>query len=307
MKVRAILNPRAGLRARSAIDHMKQGHPSWRDLEVKLTERAGHARELAAEGAAQGCDLVVAVGGDGTANEVAAGLLGSNTTFGLVPMGSGNGLARTLRIPLRPDRALAVLADAVPRRMDVGFLGERLFLNVAGAGFDAAVGAAFHDPSQRGTRRGIWPYVRLGIGMALRYQAAHGVLEAGDFRFQGRVLIAAFVNGRQYGAGAKLAPGARLDDGLLDVVVVEDCSRLSMFLNAPRLFTGSIEAFGSYRRVRAARAVLTFDRPMDGHRDGEPEAPAARIEARVEPRALQVLVPRATAEDPTGPFGSDHP
>jgi diacylglycerol kinase (ATP) len=297
----AILNPRAGLAAERARAALARS-PRWREAVVRVTGAPGDARRFAAEAAALGAEHVLAIGGDGTANEAAWGLLGTSTTFGLVPMGSGNGLARTLGIPLPPDRALATLAEAVPRAMDVGMIDGRPFLNVAGAGFDAQVGLEFHEHGRRGGRRGVFTYVWLSLRRALTYRAETWVLEAGDLRFEGRALIVAFVNGRQYGGGAVLAPGARLDDGVLDMVVIEDAPPLEMVWNATRLFRGGIERYRRYRHLPAASAVLTPARPAPYHRDGEPEPPAPRLEVSVRPRALQILVPRATADDPGGPF-----
>lgn len=245
---------------------------------------------------------MLAIGGDGTANEVAWGLLGTATVLGVVPMGSGNGLARTIGLPLAPDRALATLAEAVPRAMDVGMINGRPFLNVAGAGFDAQVGLDFHEHGRRGGRRGVFTYVRLSLLRAFRYQAESWVLGAGEGRFEGRALVVAFVNGRQYGGGAVLVPGARLDDGLLDVVVIEDAPAMELVWNSTRLFLGGIERYRRYRHLPAATAVLTATGPVPHHRDGEPEAASLRVEASVLPRALRILVPRATAEDARGPF-----
>ena len=302
MRVLAILNPRAGLAAQRAHEAVRRGRPSWGEVEVKVTGKPGDARTWAGEAARAGVDLVLAVGGDGTANETAWGLLGSRATLGLVPVGSGNGLARTLGIPLRPERTLASLEDAVRRRMDVGMVNGRPFLNVAGAGFDAAVGAKFHARGRRGGRRGLFTYVWLSLGESVRYRSQQWTLQAGAQRFEGRALVVAFVNGRQYGGAAVIAPGARLDDGLLDMVVVEDAPLAEVLVNAPRLFLGGIERFRRYRRMAAAEAVLTGAAPALFHRDGEPEPAADRLEVRVEPRALSVLVPRATAENPHGPF-----
>ncbi|HUG52600.1 MAG TPA: YegS/Rv2252/BmrU family lipid kinase, partial [Vicinamibacteria bacterium] len=262
----------------------------------------GDARRFAAEAAERGAEHVLAIGGDGTANETAWGLLGTSTTLGLVPMGSGNGLARTLGIPLRPAPALATLAQAVPRTMDVGMVNDRPFLNVAGAGFDAQVGLDFHEHGGRGGRRGVFTYVRLSLRRALTYKAEVCVVDAGERRFEGRALVVAFVNGRQYGGGAVLVRGARLDDGVLDVVVIEEAPPLEMVLNAARLFVGGIERFRRYRHLPAASVLLTTPSPTPFHRDGEPEPPAPRLEVSVQPRALRILVPRATAEDPLGPF-----
>jgi YegS/Rv2252/BmrU family lipid kinase len=296
------LNPRAGVAARRALEAVRRGRPRWGEVGVKVTTGPGDARQWAEEAAKDGVDLLLVAGGDGTANEAAWGLLGSGTTLGLVPVGSGNGLARTLGIPLRPERALACLEDGVGRRMDVGMVNGRPFLNVAGAGFDAAVGAEFHARGRRGGRRGVFTYVWLSLGESLRYRPQQWTLQAGAHAFEGRALLVAFVNGRQYGGAAVIAPGARLDDGLLDIVVVEDAPVAEILANAPRLFLGGIERFRRYRRLAAPAAVLTGATPAPFHRDGEPEPAADRLEVSLTPRALSVLVPRATAEDPRGPF-----
>jgi YegS/Rv2252/BmrU family lipid kinase len=299
----AILNPRAGLaaaRARAALERS----PRWRGTAVRVTTAPGDAKRFAEEAAAAGAEHVLSIGGDGTANEIAWGLLGTPAVLGLVPMGSGNGLARTLRLPLSPDGALASLADGVPRAMDVGMINGRPFLNVAGAGFDAEIGVAFHEHGRRGGRRGIFTYVRLSLARSLSYRAESWTLAAGDGRFDGRAFVIAFVNGRQYGAGATLVPGSRLDDGLLDVVVIEDAPAYELVWNASRLFLGGIERFRRYHHHPATTAVLTAGRTFHHHRDGEPEDATDRLEATVVPRALRILVPRVTAGDPGGPFGS---
>jgi len=301
MKGVAILNPRAGLAAARARAALERSEP-WRGMEVRLTTAPGDARRLASEAAAGGAETVLAIGGDGTANEIAWGLLGTSAALGLVPMGSGNGLARTLGIPLKPDRALATLADAVPRAMDVGMVNGRPFLNVAGAGFDAQVGLDFHEHGRRGGRRGVFTYVWLSVLRTLNYRAESWVLDAGAQKFEGRAYIVAFVNGRQYGGGAVLVPGARLDDGLLDIVVIEDAPALEMAWNAPRLFFGTLSKYRRYRHIASPTAVLSATGAVPYHRDGEPESTSGRLEASILPRALRILVPRDTVNDPHGPF-----
>src|SRR5262249_40276437 len=276
----------------------------WPHLEVKITTQPGDAQAWAQEAAGLGCQLVLSAGGDGTANEVARGLLGSRTAMGLVPVGSGNGLARVLGVSLNPWRAAARLREAVPRRIDVGLVNGRPFLNAAGAGFDAAVGAAFHRRGQEGGRRGVLTYVRLGLGMAFGYRSESWRLEAGPQGYEGPALIVAFLNGRQYGGGAVVAPRARLDDGLLDVIVIEDAPRFAILWNAPRGFWNNIEGFGGYGHFQAQEAVLTSRGPVSHHRDGEPEPGEPRMHVTLAPRALEVLVPRPCAEDPAGPFSA---
>jgi len=298
----AILNPRAGLRARRARAALEQAQMPWA-VEIAETTEPGHAVELARTAAARGDAVVLAVGGDGTANEVAAGLLSSETALGVVPMGSGNGLARALGLPLQPAPALRALAGSVVRRMDVGTANGRPFLNVAGAGFDAVVGLAFHEHARRGGRRGILTYVRKGFRAMFSYRAQALRLEAAGQVFDGSALLVTFANGPQYGAEAVIAAGARLDDGLIDMVVLEDATVAELLLHAPRLFLGGLERFRRYRRLAAASAVLTLPIPTPFHRDGECDPAETRVEIAVLPRALKILVPAATAADPNGPFG----
>jgi YegS/Rv2252/BmrU family lipid kinase len=302
VRVRAILNPRAGVSARRALEDVRRGRPSWRDLEVTLTTGPGDALRLAREAAEARADLVLAVGGDGTANEVARGLLGTGVPLGIVPAGSGNGLARALGIPRSPSRALDALESAVVRRIDVGTVNGVPFLNVAGVGFDALVGWAFHRAGRNGGRRGIFTYVRISLALVRSYEPVPLHLEAGAERFAGRPFLVAFANGPQYGGGAVINPGARLDDGRFELVVYDDRPFLAILACAPRLFLGGIERVRGYRRIPATRAVVTMERPIEHHRDGEPEPAALRLEIALQPRVLPLLVPRATAEDPDGPF-----
>ncbi|MFI5006057.1 MAG: diacylglycerol/lipid kinase family protein [Solirubrobacterales bacterium] len=302
MKVRAILNPNAGVGARRALEDVQRGRPSWKDLEVRLTTGPGEAVELARAAAAAGTELVLAVGGDGTVNEAARGLLGSGVPLGIVPIGSGNGLARALRIPRSPALALAALENAVVRPIDVGTVNGLPFLNVAGVGFDALVGWAFHRAGREGGRRGFLTYVRISLALLRSYEPAALRIEAAGQVVEGRPFIVAFANGVQYGGGAVVNPGARLDDGRFEVLVFEKGSALGILATASRMFAGGIERSQRYRRIQTDGAVLTSEAPIEHHRDGEPEPGARRLEIGLLPRALPLLVPRATAEDPTGPF-----
>ena len=166
MRAVAIANPRAGLAAQRAIQAVEARPGRWPELKLWTTSGPGQARELARTAVEEGFDVVLAVGGDGTANEVAGGLLGSSVALGVVPAGSGNGLARTLRIPLDAAGALRTLATGVTLRMDVGRINGRPFLNVGGAGFDAAVGQEFHARALRGGRRGVMSYARIAFAMS---------------------------------------------------------------------------------------------------------------------------------------------
>jgi diacylglycerol kinase family enzyme len=217
-------------------------------------------------------------------------------------VGSGNGLARSLGLSRNPVAALRELSGAVTRLMDVGFANERPFLNVAGAGFDAVIGRAFQE---KGGRRGLLSYIRLSLAHSYRYVPDELTLEVDEGRFVSRPLIIVAVNGRQYGAGAILAPKGRLDDGLLSVVAFEHASLPEIFWNVPRLFSGTLSRSRRFRSFETRQAVISAGRPFPHHSDGEPEAPSPRLVLRLEPRSLPVLVPSAVAFDPEGPFSQE--
>jgi diacylglycerol kinase (ATP) len=304
VKVRAILNPRAGVAARGTREAIERGRPSWKDYAVYLTREPGHATELAREAVAAGADAVLAVGGDGTVNEVARGLLGSRAALGIVPVGSGNGLARALRIPLHPGAALCALESGTRRRMDVGSLNDRLFLNVAGTGFDAAVSQAFHDRGRRGGRRGLIGYLRLSLLELRAYRAPRLLIEAGGERVETEAFVATFANGPQYGSGAVVNPGGKLDDGRLEVVVFENGPLWRTLAAVPRLFLGGLERAPGYRRLAGPSVTVAAVVPAPMHCDGDPAGAALRLVVQVHPRALDVLVPAGLAADPDGPFSA---
>jgi diacylglycerol kinase family enzyme len=252
--------------------------------DVVVTERRGHAHELAAAAARRGDRLVVAWGGDGTVNEVASALIGTPAALGLVPSGSGNGLARELRVPRIPALALSEAFRAPARMVDAGQLAGRWFFSIAGIGFDAQVASAFDRDNRR---RGFSSYISITARELWRYRCS-------DYRVNGRtatrVLLVTFANSAQFGNGARIAPSARIDDGLLDMVVLEERTRRSTLWDLPRLFTGGVERVRGLRIEQISEAVVESDQPMMFHVDGEPVEGGTRLEARVRPSVLRVAV-----------------
>ena len=193
------------------------------------------------------------------------------------------------------------------RRIDVGMLNGEPFLNVAGIGFDAVVSRAFHDSGRRGGRRGLFGYLRLSLREMVRYRAPRLVIEAGGERLEVRPFVLTIANGPQYGSGAVINPGGRLDDGQLEIVILDDGPLLGLLAAAPRLFLGSVERIAGYRRLRVQRATVTAEERVPLHRDGDPGTETERIEISLEPRALTIVTPAATAADPAGPFVAEAP
>ena len=291
MGAAVVINPAAGRRSRiPPSDRVRLAArilgARGVDADVRLTERPGHACELAREALDAGAEIVVAWGGDGTVNEVGRMLLGSSAALGIVPVGSGNGLARALGIPGDPAAALVHALDRPARPIDAGEIDGHVFLNVAGVGLDAAVAHAFaHAAGPRGFRQ----YIAIGVRGLLTYRAPACRVESDGTERACRPLLLTIANGPQWGNGARIAPDARLDDGLLDLVVVEPPSRMRAMLQAPRLFTGTIARAAGVSRVRVAAARISGDPPILFHADGEPMVSTTPvIDVRVLPAALRV-------------------
>ncbi|MEO7272493.1 MAG: diacylglycerol kinase family protein [Vicinamibacterales bacterium] len=279
------LDPRAAA-TRTALVHEVCGRHGL-TATVHITERGGHARELAAAAAASDANLVIVWGGDGTVNEAGSALVGSRTALALVPAGSGNGLAASLCVPRGSRAALEHLIAAPVRSIDVGFLGDRPFFNIAGIGLDAHIASEFNR-RPRG-RRGKWPYVSIGVRAGLRYRALDYLLDFDGQSSTATALLVAFANGAEYGMGACLSPGAKLDDGVLEATVVEDRSALARFIDARHLALRTIARAPKVRSARIRRgSVSCKSGPMLYHVDGEPGLALERLEVRIEPAALRV-------------------
>ena len=292
MRLRFIVNPRSGRHRRSAglLPRIRTFIADrGLDADVVETTGPGHATVLASEAVADGCERVVAVGGDGTMNEVAQALLHTPAALALVPCGSGNGLALHLGLPLAPAAALALAGDplSLAAVIDTGTANGRPFFNAMGLGLDAEVSRRFNTL----TTRGLPAYVRTALGAFLgRSPVACRVTSAsGTHAFE--ALILAVANSDQYGNRALIAPGARVDDGELDLVSVGNVSMPGACLLALRLFTGTIGGSRRVRRLRGTRFVI--ERPGPGliHTDGETHEEGPSVEVVVHPRSLRVIVP----------------
>jgi YegS/Rv2252/BmrU family lipid kinase len=293
MRVAVLMNPVAGgapsteaLRARVALAQ-RQLHAAGASGDVIVTAYPGHARELAADAAARGADVVAAWGGDGTVNEVAGALAHSGTALGIIPSGSGNGLARLLGIPAAPADAIDRMVHGRTRAMDAGTIDGRLFVNVAGVGFDAHIAALF--AARAGARRGFLRYAGLVLRELRRYRGIeYRVALDGGADAPWTAFLVTFANGRQWGNGALIAPRAAIDDGALDVVIVEDRGARAMTAAIPRLFRGTVDRAPGVTIVRARSARVSAAGPLVFHVDGEPVRGGAVLEVRVLPGALTV-------------------
>ena len=285
LKTRFIVNPHSGGTGR--VLARVQAFAAAHGAGVVFTTRPRHATELAARALAEDCELIVAVGGDGTLNEVAASLVGTTASFGLVPCGSGNGLGRHLGIHGRLSRALGILRTGRPRLIDTGRANGHPFFTAAGLGFEAEVSAEFNRLAGRGFLR----YVTTAARTWRHHVPEECAIECEGRRTVARIFTLVVANSDQYGNHALIAPGARVDDGLLDLTAVPPVRAVQALPLLVRLFTGKLAGASGLVREQSTRFVI--ERPAPGliHTDGETHAAGTRIEFVVLPRSLRVLAP----------------
>jgi YegS/Rv2252/BmrU family lipid kinase len=290
MRALVVINPHAGpgrvarlaeCRALAAQVLTRHGYQT----RVEATSAPGEARAMAARACAEGAAVVVAWGGDGTVNEVGSALAFSNTALGIVPGGSGNGLARDLGLPMDPERALDAAASGAARRIDAGELDGSLFFNVAGVGLDGLIARRLASPA---SRRGLPAYVVAALRewpgyVPRRYRVT------GDIELEAPALFVAVANSRQYGFGGCIAPAARLDDGYLDLVIVGRHSLWQVARRLPPFFRGTLREGRGLTMRRIQQATIHAEGEMPLHVDGEPRAGRGSVSVRTHPGALRVM------------------
>ncbi|HUH17360.1 MAG TPA: diacylglycerol kinase family protein [Methylomirabilota bacterium] len=290
-----IVNPTAGGGRPARIVGWLRNRPELRGGGlVEVTSRSGEAESLAARAGARGYRRVIVVGGDGTIQEVVNGLLAAPAppSLGIVPLGSGNDLARSLGLPTDTGRAWRVAVGAAERRVDVavasGNGGTRRFASAGGIGFDAQVAAAM--AVRRGWQRGRAGYLLTTLGELRRFVNRRVRLSVDGTVITRDVLFVAIANGAYYGGGMKIAPGASLDDGMLDLCVVGDVSRLTALRQIPGLYRGTHVRHPAVEMLSGRQIEVEGDEETRIHLDGEPWG-GLPMRIRVEPSALVVAAP----------------
>lgn len=286
-----ILNPAANsgrsARNRQAIDSAFRAHDLPFDL--IMTERKGHAQQLAAEAA--GSDrygAVVAAGGDGTINEVVNGLVGSDLPLGCMPLGTGNDWAKMWNLPPnRPDVVARRLRDGTVRAVDVGCVNGRAFLNGVGVGFDAQVAA---DATRVTRLQGLSAYAVALVRVLARYRAPRMRVAWNNNVLHKRLLLAAIGNGRVIGGGFRLTPDAVVDDGLFDVCLVDALRVDKIVRHIPKVLRGTHTALRQVHMARTSTLTITSSDPLPVHADGEVVGEALHeVEIVIKPAALRML------------------
>ena len=251
---------------------------------VVYTEYAGHAEEIARNATER---IVVAVGGDGTVNEVARGIIGTGKTLGILPCGSGDGLARHLGISHYYKRAMKVILAGKTSPLDAGRINDRMFFSVCGVGFDAIVSERFAKCG----KRGLSTYIKEGLKTWRIYAPEKYTIDIDGQHIETEAIIITIGNSNQWGNGAKITPLADSSDGILDITMVDGFKAIEIPWLAGRLMTGSAH---KSRRVHTYRGKhITINRNAEGpaHADGDWFPTGKTIDIQVIPQALQVLIP----------------
>jgi YegS/Rv2252/BmrU family lipid kinase len=285
-----ILNPRSGTLGgkRSAIRLIDRiwGATS-RDYKILVTTRKGEGTRLAREEADRGSDFIVAVGGDGTLNEIVKGVLGRDICVGIIPAGSGNGFARHWNIPLNLEQACEKLLNPKIVRCDVGMADDHLFMVTFGCGMDADLS----DRYSRSTVRGIGSYFYHGVKAYFDYQLVKTIVRVnGEEAYSGNPLLLTFSNTRGYGGGAVIAPQAQADDGLLDLCVIHRLPFKEALFNLPNMFNGTIQRIPGYLHKQMREAVIerSFEGPI--HVDGDPFPGGKEIHVKTLPQIVPLVL-----------------
>lgn len=285
-----IVNPIAGVRPKDVIPGIvREVLPSdMFDVEIRYTEYAGHASEIAKEAVAKGIDTVVAIGGDGTINETAKSLIGSETALGIVPMGSGNGLARHIQIPLELSRALEVVRQGHRDKIDYGDVNGHIFFCTAGVGFDAVVSHEFAEKKGRGPIN----YAKSAIEVFASYNPMTYSIYTDDGTVCEKAFLIAIGNAAQWGNNAFITPRASMTDGLLDITLVKPFPVVEAPQMAMQLFAGNLDENQHVKTLRSENIRIVLPEPNSVvHVDGEPFELDGILNIGIHKAGLYVLTP----------------
>jgi diacylglycerol kinase (ATP) len=278
-----VMNPTSGTTTSAKKNKIKQFISKLPDSQLIFTEYAGHATEIAQKAVREGISKVVAIGGDGTVNEVGRGLIDSETALGIVPIGSGNGLARHLKIPLKTEKAIQFAVNQKVGKMDVCFLNDIPFLCTAGVGFDAEVANEFSKQPSRGLKT----YAKMALKSFRTFKPE-------SYRFENQedrtAFAITFANATQYGNNAMISPKSKIDDGLIEMVMLKPFPFGAAPIIGVRLFRGTLPN-SRYIEIESGEAFsLKSNKDFLIHFDGEPlQLNTNEIKVTIKKQSLNVI------------------
>ena len=256
------------------------------DYEIVVTQYAGHASEIASRAKDEGKDIVVAVGGDGTVNEVARAIVHSGTALGIIPCGSGNGLARHLLLPMNVKKAIEVLNECEIRALDYGIINGYPFFCTCGMGFDAFVSQKFAEAGKRGPIT----YVENVLREGLKYQPETYILQDENGTIKYKAFLISCANASQYGNNAYIAPQASMSDGLMDVIIMEPFDVFEAPQISIDMFNKTLDKSSKIKTFKCRKLHIHRSKPGAIHYDGDPAMTVEDIDVELVPNGINIVV-----------------
>lgn len=257
------------------------------EYEIAITQYAGHASEIAAKAKDDGIDLVVAVGGDGTVNEVARAIVHSDTALGIIPCGSGNGLARHLQLPINVKKSLEIINAFEVHDLDYGIINDYPFFCTCGMGFDAFISMKFAEAGKRGPLTYIENVLREG----LKYKPETYTVVADNETSQHEAFLISCANASQYGNNAYIAPQASMSDGLMDIIIMEPFGLIDAPQISIEMFSKTLDKNNSkIKTFRCKKLHVHRKSPGAIHYDGDPVMTGADIDVEIKHKGIKIVV-----------------
>jgi diacylglycerol kinase (ATP) len=283
-----IINPVSGGKKKDGVPELVEKYldPTIFDYDIEFTTGIFHAHDLA-KAAVGEYEIVVAVGGDGTVNEIASAIAGTDTVLGVIPFGSGNGLSRFLTIPMDAEGAIKTMNAGRIITIDAGKMNGQWFFNMAGMGFDAHISHVFANGS---TKRGFVSYFKSSIQEISTYKSKSYHIEVDGVAYDREAFMLSMANSSQYGNNAHVSPHASVQDGLLDVCIIKPFPLWRFPEMGLRMFTKTADSSKYVEIIKGKHIVITRQQEGPIHLDGEPQVAGTDIDIEVMPHSLHVIV-----------------
>lgn len=287
-KIAFIINPKSGTVSKKNIPDLVNDNLDMRKYEpvFHFTREAGHATRLAEKCLNENIKKIIAVGGDGTVNEVAKALINKEAAFGILPGGSGNGLARHLNIPLKTVDAISMLNNCSESAIDYGTINDHPFFCTCGVGFDAHIGNKFAQSKSRG----FYTYIKETIYAFFHYRSKKYKVRVDDQKFKNEAFMITVANAGQYGNDAYISPSADIRDGLLDVCILSPFPKVKAFDLGIRLFKRTIDKSDYVEVIKGKKVTIKRKKKGVVHLDGEPAIMGKKLKITIKHLGLKVLV-----------------
>lgn len=283
-----IMNPISGTASKAKIPQLIEENLDKEKFtyEIRMTEYAGHASIIASEAKDQGVDIIVAVGGDGTVNEVARAIVHSKSALGIIPCGSGNGLARHLLIPMNIKKSIDIINACEIRQLDYGVINELPFFCTCGMGFDAFVSQKFAESGKRGPIS----YAEQILKEGLKYEPETYEIEDENGAVKYKAFLVSCANASQYGNNAYIAPQASMSDGFLDIIIMEPFDIIDAAAISLEMFNKALDKNSKIKTFRCKSVHIRRSKPGFIHYDGDPTEAGTEIDIHLEEKGINMLI-----------------